>query len=90
MCETEADVKQDFSTKEELDKAINILKNNKTPGPNGVTSELIKLLGEEAREKILELLNKCWEGEELFEETNQADLAVIHKDQQTNLRTTDR
>ena len=83
-------MKQDFSTKEELDKAINILKNNKTPGPNGVTSELIKLLGEEAREKILELLNKCWEGEELFEEMNQADLAVIHKDQQTNLRTTDR
>ena len=27
----------------------------------------------------MELLNKCWEEEELFEEMNQADLAVIYK-----------
>ena len=77
--DTEADVKQDSFTKEELNEAIRRLKNNKTPGPNGVTSELIKLLNEEARGKLLELLNKCWEEEELFEEMNQADLAVIYK-----------
>ena len=72
-------MKQDSFTKEELDKAIPILKNNTTPGPNRVTSELINLLDEEAREKLLELLNKCWEEEELYEEMNQADLAVIYK-----------
>ena len=44
--ETEADVKQDAFTKEEFDKAINKLKNDKTPRPNRVTSELIcKALG---------------------------------------------
>ena len=33
----------------------------------------------EKLEKNFELLNKCWEEEELFEERNQADLAVIYK-----------
>ena len=32
-------------------------------------------------ENILELLNRCWEEEELFEDMNQADLAVIYKRQ---------
>ena len=76
--DTEAEVKQDSFTKEERNEAISRLKNNKTPGPNGVTSELIKLLDEEARGKLLELLNRCWE-EELFEDMNQAGLAVIYK-----------
>ena len=77
--ETEAEVKQDPFTREELDRAISRLKNNKTPGPNRVTSELIKLLEDEGRQKLLELLNRCWENEELFEGMNQADLAVIYK-----------
>ena len=77
--DTEAEVKQDSVTKEELNEAISRLKNNKTPGPNGVTSELIKLLDEEARGKLLELLNRCWEEEELFDDMNQAEWAVIYK-----------
>ena len=52
MFDTEAEVKQDPFTKEELNEAISILRNNKTPGPNGVTSELIKLLSEQARGKL--------------------------------------
>ena len=71
-------MKQDSFTKEELDGAVSRLKNNRAPGPNGVTSELINLLDEEARGKLLELLNKCLEEEELFEEMSQADLAVIY------------
>ena len=63
--DTVAVVKQGSFTKEELNEAMGRLKNNKTPGPNGVTSELIKLLNEEARGKLLELLNRCWEEEEL-------------------------
>ena len=62
-----------------MDKAINRIKNNKTPGPNRATSEFIKLLDEGAREKLLELLNTCWEEEELLEEMSQADLAAIYK-----------
>ena len=37
--ETEAEVKQDPFTQEEFNEAISKLKNNKTPGPNEVTSE---------------------------------------------------
>ena len=77
--DTEVEVKQDRFTREELYKAIIILNSNKTPGPHRVTSELIKLLDEEGRDKLLDLLDKCWEGEELYEEMNQADLAVIYK-----------
>ena len=88
--DTEAEVKQELFTKEELNEAISRLRNNKTPGPNRVTSELIKLLSGEAREKLRELLNRCWEEEELFEEINQADLAVIYKkERQSSLKTID-
>ena len=39
---------------------ITIVINNKTPGPNRVTLELIRLLDEEGRDTLLDLLNKCW------------------------------
>ena len=88
--DTEADVKQEPFTKEELNDAISRLTNNKTPGPNKVTSELMKLLSGEAREKLRELLNRCWEEEEPFEEMDQADLAVIYnKRKQNNPKTID-
>ena len=41
----------------ELDVAIGKMKNNKTPGPNRVTSELMKLLGDEGRDRLLSLMN---------------------------------
>ena len=34
-----------------------------TPGPNRVTSELVKLLDEEAKDEFHDLLSKCREGE---------------------------
>ena len=36
-------------------------------------------MDEEAREKLLELLNRRWEEEELYEEMNQAEFAVMYK-----------
>ena len=47
--DTQAEVRQDSFTREELDVAIGKLKNNRGPGPNRVTPELIKLLGDEER-----------------------------------------
>ena len=48
-------------------------------------------MDEGAREKLFELQNKCWEGEELFEEMDQADLEFIYKkgptDKPDNYRT---
>ena len=77
--DTEAEVKQDSFTRNELDVAIGKMKNNKAPGPNRVTSELIKLLGGGGRDRLLSLINSCREREELFDEMNKADLAVIYK-----------
>ena len=61
--DTEADVTQYHFTKEELDKAITRLTNDKAPGPNRVTSELIRLLGEETKEQLPDLLSEILEGE---------------------------
>ena len=36
-------------------------------------------MDEDAKAKLLDQSNKCWEGEGLFEEMNKADLAVICK-----------
>ena len=36
-------------------------------------------MDEGAKSKLLGLLNKCWEGEELFGEMHKAGLAVIYK-----------
>ena len=87
MYDTEAEVNQSQFTREELDKAIATSKNNKTPGPNRVMSGSVKLLDEEGKNKLLELLNKCWEGEELYEDMNQADLAVIYVQKGTHRQT---
>ena len=76
--DTEAEVKQDLH-KGRIQRSSKQTEEQQDTGPNGVTSELIKLLDEGAREKLLGLLNICWEEEELFEDMNQADLAVIHK-----------
>ena len=77
--DTQVEVRQDSFTREELDVAIGKLKNNKAPGPNRVTPELVKLLGDEGRDRLLELINNCWDKEELFDEMNKAGLAVIYK-----------
>ena len=86
----EAEVKQYHFTKEELDRAITRLRSNKTPGPNRVTSEPIKLLDEEGRDKLLDLLNKCWAGEHYMRRwIRQVSQLYTKRDPQTNLKTTD-
>lgn len=44
----------------ELDKASKSSKNNKQPGPDNVSMELLKWLSEENRQRLLELLNNWW------------------------------
>ena len=77
--DTEAEVKQYLFTREELDVAIGKMKNNRAPGPNRVTPELIQLLRDERKDRLLHFINSCWDKEELFDEMNKADLAVICK-----------
>ena len=46
---------------EEVQKAVNKLKNNKSPGNDGITGEIIKHGGPHLIEEIHQLCNKAWE-----------------------------
>ena len=48
-------------TEEELVRAIQLLQLKKSPGPDGITHEMIKHLGPEARCALLHLINVSWE-----------------------------
>ena len=50
----------DDLTMAELIDAIRRLKNKKAPGKDGVCNEMIKHLGQNARQKLLELFNLSW------------------------------
>ena len=48
-------------TEEELSKAIRKLQLRKSPGPDGISNEMIKHLGPRARTALLHLCNASWE-----------------------------
>lgn len=50
---------------EELKEAIQRLKNGKAPGNDKITTEMVKNMGEEGRQFLLEILNKIWEEEKI-------------------------
>ena len=47
-------------TMAELKKAIKKLKKKKSPGPDGVTNEMLQHLGKSALEKLLDIFNLSW------------------------------
>ena len=55
----------DNITLKELNHPLHRFKNKKTPGPDGVPSELYKWLNEDSRQTLLKHLNECWESEPL-------------------------
>ena len=59
--ETTQDTMQLPFTLEELQKAIKKLKKRKSPGPDGVTNEMLLHLGNIALLKLLEIFNYSWE-----------------------------
>ncbi|KAL4084171.1 hypothetical protein QTP88_028004 [Uroleucon formosanum] len=74
---TEQEVK-DISLDETL-RAINRLKNWKTPGSDGIPAELIKYGGLELHKTIHELCSCIWNEEIIPEEWNKAIVIPIHK-----------
>ena len=47
-------------TKEELKTAISRLKKKKSPGPDGITNEMLQHLGNTALQKMLDIFNLSW------------------------------
>ena len=56
---TPQSMSSDF-TLAELEDAIKRLRNKKAPGKDGVCNEMIRHLGETAKQKLLELFNQSW------------------------------
>jgi hypothetical protein len=63
----------------ELDLAISKLKNKKSPGPDGVTNEMIKNLGSAAMKKLLEIMNISWTSGNIPQGWREATMVPILK-----------
>ena len=63
----------------EVEKAIKRLKNNKSPGVDGITSEMLKAGGQRLMKEIHGMCNQIWRGESTPEEWIQSVLVTIPK-----------
>ena len=59
----ELDINMEPPTREELDKAISLLKRNKAPGIDNITSEILKDGGDAVREWLLRICQLIWQTE---------------------------
>ena len=59
---------------QELNASIKKPKSNKSPGPDGIPVEFSKMLGEEARFLVLDVLNDCWKNDVMPSELELAKL----------------
>lgn len=63
----------------ELNKSISHLKNNKSPGPNNLLNEYLKVLDEEWKSKLLDFTNFLFNGGELPEKLTNSFMFMLHK-----------
>ena len=64
---------------EELTSALSNLKLKKSPGPDGITNEMIVNLGQPALHKLLDIFNKTWQEGTLPQIWREATMIPIHK-----------
>ncbi|KAL1446132.1 hypothetical protein WDU94_005544 [Cyamophila willieti] len=64
---------------EEVEKAIKMLKNNKAPGEDGITAEVLKAGGNVTAKEIHKLILEVWENEDLPQEWTEALIIPILK-----------
>ncbi|KAI5751074.1 hypothetical protein M8J77_003920 [Diaphorina citri] len=72
------DLDSEFCIKE-LDDGIAKLKNEKSPGPDGILNEHLKTLGEGWRRKLLNFLNTLFDGGEIPEHLVKSYFFMLHK-----------
>ena len=64
---------------EELNYAIKKLKRRKSPGPDGITNEMLIYAGKPALYKLLEIFNKTWQEGSLPQSWREATMIPIHE-----------
>lgn len=69
----------DLPTKEEIEKCIMELKNNKSSGENSIPAEILKYGGNELRSRIGSIIKKVWEEEKIPERWNNALILPLLK-----------
>ena len=72
-------IKDENFSIEELRMVIRKLKNNKSPGPDGIPTEFLKYLDEEGLEIVLDILNDCWRRGIMPSELELAELVTLYK-----------
>ena len=60
---TAAEESEQAFTMDEMERVIKEAKNNKAAGEDDIPYEMVKNLGPKAKEMLLHLYNRCWEGE---------------------------
>ena len=66
-------------TQWELEDAIRKLKQKKTPGPDGVTDEILKHLGQGAKRTLLAIYKQSWHNGRVPSKWKEAHIQPIHK-----------
>ena len=73
------DVKTGIIEEDEMNKAINRLKNNKSPGTDQIPAEILKHGGPKLREKLTNLCNLCWKEQQVPEEWKKGIIIKLPK-----------
>ena len=63
----------------EMNDAITRLREKKSPGPDKISNEMLKNLGEKARKKLLDLLNQSWKLGQVPQAWKDGNMIPIHK-----------
>ena len=71
-------MEKDF-TKEELEQGLRQMKKEKSPGPDGITNELLQHLGPVAKEILLRIFNASWKNASVPQAWREATMIPIHK-----------
>ena len=69
----------DIPTKDEVKTVVDKIKNNKTPGPDGIPSEILKQGYKYMEHRIYELIVKIWNEERIPTSWAEALICPIHK-----------
>ncbi|KAI5720190.1 hypothetical protein M8J77_003158 [Diaphorina citri] len=75
-----AEVEDEPPTLREVNEAITKLKNNKSPGTDEITSELLKNGGQNLKLELHKMIRKCWETEHIPDQWKEKVIQDIWKD----------
>ena len=70
---------EETPSKEEIERVIKRMKNNKVPGEDGIIVELISQAGSDMREKMYKVIKQIWEEEEMPNKWRVGILHPLHK-----------